>query len=81
MGYSEEEGTLNGSLEVGPGLLCPGGDGGCGVRPSQFPGVRLRLVGDCALGPGSYRTWREWWRPGTSPPTPLPKKSPTDSEM
>ena len=26
MGYSEEEGMLNGSPEIGPGLLCPGGE-------------------------------------------------------
>lgn len=62
MGYSEEEGMLNGSPEIGPGLLCPGGEagvgggwsGGCGVRPSQFTGVRLTLVRDCALRPGSF---------------------------
>lgn len=30
MGYSEEEGMLNGSPEIGPGLLCPGGDGAGG---------------------------------------------------
>lgn len=44
MGYREEEGMLNGSTEVGPGLSCTGGDGGPVSDPSLLLGVRRTLV-------------------------------------
>lgn len=55
MGYSEEEGMLNGSPEIGPGLLCPGGDGGGeGVRCQTF----AVYWGPPETGPGlRAKTW------------------------
>lgn len=40
-----------GAQRLGPVCFALADMGGCGVRPSQFPGVRMRMVGDCALGP------------------------------
>lgn len=47
-GVQLEEGILNGSSEVGPGLLCFGGVGCVRVcvRPLQLLRVSLRLIRD-----------------------------------
>ena len=81
MGYREVEGILNGSTEVGPGLLCAGEDWGTVSDPSRLTGSAesWNRTARQDLGP----KWRggNGGVPDLHHHLSLPKKSPTDCKM